>query len=215
MTTKAAAEASLARLQTDRIDLYQSHIDDQAVDLQETLEAYAQLIQQGKVRAIGASNYSGPRLREAIELARKEGLPIYQTLQPEYNLYDREQFETDQQPVCLELGIDVIPYFSLASGFLTGKYKTKADAAGKHRGSRVEKYFDERGLKILKALDEAAQQTGAKQASISLAWLMAQPTVLAPIASATTTEQLEDLLAAVDLTLSPEILDRLTQASAW
>jgi aryl-alcohol dehydrogenase-like predicted oxidoreductase len=211
----AGVEASLERLQTDHIDLYQSHVDDQAVDLHETLEAYAQLITQGKVRAIGASNYSGPRLREAVELAKKEGLPVYQTLQPEYNLYDREKFENDQQPVCKELGIDVVPYFSLASGFLSGKYKTKADAEGKNRWSRVEKYFDDRGLKILKALDEAAQQTGAKQASIALAWLMAQPTILAPIASATTTEQLEDLIAAADLTLSHDVLANLTLASAY
>ena len=210
-----AVEASLERLQTDYIDLYQSHVDDEKVPLDETLEAYAQLIQQGKVRAIGASNYSGPRLREAVSLAKREGLPVYQTLQPEYNLYDRQKFETDQQPVCQQLAIDVVPYFSLASGFLTGKYKTKADAEGKNRGSRVEKYFDDRGMKILRALDGASQQTGAKQASIALAWLMAQPTILAPIASATTLDQLEDLIAAATLTLPPEVLLNLTQASAY
>ncbi len=209
-----AVEASLTRLQTDHIDLYQSHKDDEAVPLDETLEAYAQLVQQGKVLAIGASNYSGPRLRQAVELARREQLPIYQTLQPEYNLYDRENFESDQQPVCKELGIGVVPYFSLASGFLTGKYKTKADAKGKNRGARVEKYFDDRGLKILKALDQAAQQTGVKQATIALAWLLAQPTILAPIASATSLDQLDDLLAAADLKLPAEILNHLTEASA-
>jgi aryl-alcohol dehydrogenase-like predicted oxidoreductase len=210
----AAAEASLQRLQTDRIDLYQSHTDDQAVDLHETLEAYAQLIQQGKVLAIGASNYSGQRLRQAVELAKKEGLPVYQTLQPEYNLYDREKFESDQQPVAKELQIDVIPYYSLASGFLTGKYKTQADARGKSRGARVEQYFTGRGVKILEALNSAARQTGAKPASIALAWLMAQPTILAPIASATTTDQLDDLLAAADLQLTPGILASLTEAGA-
>ena len=210
-----AVEASLTRLQTDHIDLYQSHKDDETVPLDETLEAYAQLVQQGKVLAIGASNYSGPRLRQAVELARREQLPVYQTLQPEYNLYDRQNFESDQQPVCKELGLGVVPYFSLASGFLTGKYKTKADAKGKNRGARVEKYFDDRGLKILKALDQAAQQTGAKQATIALAWLLAQPTILAPIASATSLDQLDDLLAAVDLKLPPEVLNQLTEASAF
>jgi aryl-alcohol dehydrogenase-like predicted oxidoreductase len=211
----AAVEASLTRLQTDHIDLYQSHTDDAEVPLQETLEAYAQLIQQGKVKAIGASNYSGARLREAIHLAKKEGLPVYQTLQPEYNLYDRHKFETDQQPVCEALGVDVVPYFSLASGFLTGKYKTKADAEGKNRGSRVEKYFDERGMKILKALDAAEKATGAKQATIALAWLLAQPTILAPIASATKPDQLEDILAATDFKLPDEVLTSLTEASSY
>ena len=167
------------------------------------------------MRAIGASNYTGTRLREALDLAVREGLPTYQTLQPEYNLYEREKFETEDQPVCKEFGVDVVTYFSLASGFLTGKYKTKEDAAGKNRGSRVEKYFDERGMRILKALAEAEQETGARQASIALAWLMAQPTVLAPIASATSVEQLADLTAAVELTLSEDVLRRLTEASAY
>jgi len=210
-----AVEASLTRLQTDHIDLYQSHVDDQTVPLDETLGAYRKLIEQGKVRAIGASNYSGARLREAVEIAQRDGLPAYQTLQPEYNLYDRQKFEQDQQPVAEELGIGVVPYFSLASGFLTGKYKTKEDTAGKNRGSRVEKYFDERGMKILAALDEVAKETGAAQATISLAWLLAQPTILAPIASATSVEQLEALVAAPELTLSDAALKKLTEASAY
>jgi len=210
-----AVEASLTRLQTDHIDLYQSHVDDQTVPLDETLGAYRKLIEQGKVRAIGASNYSGARLREAVEIAQRDGLPAYQTLQPEYNLYDRQKFEQDQQPVAEELGIGVVPYFSLASGFLTGKYKTKEDTAGKNRGSRVEKYFDERGMKILAALDEVAKETGAAQATISLAWLLAQPTILAPIASATSVEQLQALVAAPDLTLSEAALKKLTEASAY
>ena len=209
-----AVEDSLRRLKTDRIDLYQSHVDDESVPLDETLEAYQQLIQQGKVQVIGASNYSGARLREAIELAERGGLPVYQTLQPHYNLYDREKFEQDQQPVAEELRVGVIPYFSLASGFLTGKYKTTEDAAGKNRESRVIKYFDERGMKILKALEEVADETGAQQATIALAWLLAQPTILAPIASATSVEQLEALVAAPELKLSETALEKLNEASA-
>jgi aryl-alcohol dehydrogenase-like predicted oxidoreductase len=210
-----AVEASLKRLQTDHIELYQSHKDDEATPLQETLEAYQQLIQQGKVRIIGASNYKGDRLTQAIELARKHNLPVYQALQPEYNLYDRKAYEQDLAPVAKKLNLGVIPYFSLASGFLTGKYKTLADTKGKNRGSRVEKYFDERGEKILKALAEVAQHNNAKQASVALAWLLAQPTITAPIASATSTDQLESLFAAVDLKLDATALDKLNQASAY
>jgi len=210
-----AVEASLKRLQTDHIELYQSHKDDEATPLQETLEAYQQLIQQGKVRLIGASNYKGDRLTQAIELARKHNLPVYQTLQPEYNLYDRQAYEQDLAPVAKKFNLGVIPYFSLASGFLTGKYKTLADTKGKNRGSRVEKYFDERGEKILKTLAEVAQDSNAKQASVALAWLLAQPTITAPIASATSTDQLESLFAAVDLKLDSAALDKLNQASAY
>jgi aryl-alcohol dehydrogenase-like predicted oxidoreductase len=208
-------ETSLRRLKTDYIDLYQSHMDDETVPLDETLRAYQQLIEQGKVRMIGASNYIGARLREAVHLAKREGLPAYQTLQPHYNLYDREKFEQDQQPVAKELGIGVIPYFSLASGFLTGKYKSKEDSAGAKRETRVAKYFDERGMKILAALDEVANETGANVASVALAWLMAQPTILAPIASATSVAQLEALVAAPELALSKDALAKLTEASAY
>jgi aryl-alcohol dehydrogenase-like predicted oxidoreductase len=208
-------EASLKRLQTDHIDLYQSHKDDDTVPLQETLEAYQQLIQQGKVRVIGASNYTGPRLTEAMEVAEKHGLTAYQTLQPNYNLHTREDFETNLAPVAEKFALDVIPYFSLASGFLTGKYKTQEDAKGANREAQVGKYFDERGEKILKALNEVARDTGAKQASIALAWLLAQPTILAPIASATSTQQLESLVAAVNLKLDQASLDKLTVASAY
>ncbi len=210
-----SVEGSLKRLQTDYIDLYQSHVDDATVPLDETLRAYQLLIEQGKIRMIGASNYTGARLREAVELAQRESLPVYQTLQPHYNLYDRQGFEQDQQPVAKQLSIGVIPYFSLASGFLTGKYQTKEASAGATRESRVAKYFDERGMKILAALNEVAAETGAKVATISLAWLMAQPTILAPIASATSVAQLEDLAAAPNLTLSPEALAKLTAASAY
>jgi aryl-alcohol dehydrogenase-like predicted oxidoreductase len=208
-------EASLKRLQTDHIDLYQSHKDDESTPLEETLEAYQQLIQQGKVRIIGASNYKGDRLTEAIEVARQHNLPVYQTQQPEYNLYDRQDYEQDLAPVAEKFHLGVIPYFSLASGFLTGKYKTIEDTKGKNRGSQVGKYFDARGQKILKALDEISKQTHAKQASIALAWLLAQPTITAPIASATSTDQLESLFAAVDLKLDGDSLDKLTQASAY
>lgn len=209
------AEASLRRLQTDRIDLYQSHKDDESTPIAETLEAYQQLIQQGKVRVIGASNFKGARLTEALECGAQQNLPAYQTLQPEYNLYSRQQYETDLAPVAKKHGVGVITYFSLASGFLTGKYKTAESARGANRESRVLKYFDERGKKILKALDEVSQQTGAPHAAISLAWLLAQPTVTAPIASATSMRQLETLFAAVDLKLSEEHLKRLTDASAY
>ena len=210
-----AAEASLARLGVETIDLYQSHKDDAASPIDAALEAYAELIAKGKVRVIGASNYKGARLTEAIELAHRENLPVYQVLQPEYNLYDRQDYETDLAPVAARFSLGVIPYFSLASGFLTGKYHTLADTEGVSRGSRVTRYFDDRGRRILSALDEVAGATGAKQATVALAWLMAQPTVTAPIASATKTEQLDDLMAAVDLELSDEHLQSLTQASAY
>ncbi len=209
-----AAEASLARLGVETIDLYQSHKDDAASPLEATLEAYAALMQQGKVRVIGASNYKGARLTEAIELAQREHLPVYQVLQPEYNLYDRQPYETDLAPVAQRFGLAVIPYFSLASGFLTGKYHTLADTEGAARGSRVTRYFDDRGKRILAALDRVADETGARQATIALAWLLAQPTVTAPIASATKVEQLDDLMAAVDLTLTQDQLQSLTDASA-
>jgi aryl-alcohol dehydrogenase-like predicted oxidoreductase len=210
-----AVEDSLKRLQTDYIDLYQSHQDDPSTPIDETLSAYRQLIQQGKVRLIGASNFKAPRLREAVEIAKRENLPVYQTLQPEYNLYDRADFETNLQPVAKELSLDVIPYFSLASGFLTGKYKSKDDSKGANREARVAKYFDDRGEKILAALEAVSAETGASQATISLAWLLAQPTILAPIASATSTKQLDALLAAPSLKLSPDALDKLNHASAY
>lgn len=207
-------EASLRRLQTDWIDLYQSHQDDETTPIQETLEAYDQLIRQGKVRIIGASNFSGSRLAESIECSRQMNLPAYQTLQPEYNLYSRQQYEKDLAPVAKKYGLGVIPYFSLASGFLTGKYKNPEDAKGANRESRVVKYFDDRGRRILKALAEVAEQTGAQKAAISLAWLLAQPTITAPIASATSVKQLEVLFTAADLKLTDDQIKLLTDASA-
>ena len=211
----AACEASLKRLGTDRIDLYQSHKDDEKTPLDETFAAYQELIEAGKVLAIGASNYKGARLTEAMEVAMGAGVPAYTALQPEYNLYDREDYEQDLAPVVAQYGLGVIPYYSLASGFLTGKYKTKADAEGKARGGKVVKYFDARGERILKALAEVAGQTGAKEASVALAWLMAQPGITAPIASATSVEQLKDLAAAVTLKLSQAQVRVLTEASAY
>jgi aryl-alcohol dehydrogenase-like predicted oxidoreductase len=208
-------EQSLKRLQTDRLDLYQSHKDDDSVGLEETLEAYAQLIDEGKVRYIGASNYKGLRLEEAEELAEREKLPAYKTLQPEYNLHDRQEYEKDLAPVAEKYGLGVIPYFSLASGFLTGKYQSAEDAKGKNREGRVQKYFDERGMKILKALKKVSEEAGAEQAAVSLAWLLEQPTITAPIASATSTEQMEALFAAVELKLSTAQVAELTDASAY
>ena len=208
-------EQSLKRLKTDRIDLYQSHKDDESVPLEETLEAYAQLIDEGKVRYIGASNYKGGRLAAAEDLAEREKLPAYKTLQPEYNLHDRKGYEEDLAPVAEKYGLGVIPYFSLASGFLTGKYQSAEDAKGKNRETRVQKYFDERGMKILKALKTVSAETGAEQAAVSLAWLLEQPTITAPIASATNTQQMEALFAAVDLKLSAAQLALLTDASAY
>lgn len=210
-----AAEDSLRRLQTEYIDLYQSHRDDEGTPLEETLEAFQRLMEAGKVRMIGASNYKGARLTAAMEMAEKSGLPMYQTLQPEYNLYDRKEYETDLAPVAERFGLSVVPYVSLASGFLTGKYRSLEETKGKKRGSRVEKYFDERGMRILKALDEVAGETGAKQASVALAWLLAQPTVLAPIASATSVDQVESLFRALELRLTAEQMGQLEAASAF
>jgi aryl-alcohol dehydrogenase-like predicted oxidoreductase len=209
-----SVEDSLKRLQTDVIDLYQSHTDDADTPLQETLSAYDQLIKEGKVRAIGASNYKAPRLQEAEQTAQSHGLPAYTTLQPEYNLYDRQAYETDLAPVAEQFGLGVIPYFSLASGFLTGKYQSLEDTKGAKRAARVEKYFDDRGLRILKALKQVSEETGAQQASVALAWLLAQPTITAPIASATSVEQMDALFAAVDLKLSASQLSALTEASS-
>ncbi|SEB75749.1 aldo/keto reductase [Terriglobus roseus] len=212
---RAAVEASLRRLQTDYIDLYQAHIDDAEAPLEETLRAFNDLVQEGKVRTIGASNYDGRRLRAAEEVARNAGWQRYETLQPNYNLHTRQEYERDLAPVAAEFNIGVVPYFSLASGFLTGKYKTAADAEGARRSGMLGKYFDDRGLKILAALDSVSKHTGAKPASIALAWLLSRPNILAPIASATSIDQMDDLFAAADLELSAEQLSELSLASAY
>lgn len=208
-------DQSLRRLQTDHIDLYQSHMDDADTPLEETLEAYGRLIEQGKVRFIGASNYKGDRMAEAVELSEKAGLPVYRTLQPEYNLHDRQRYEEDLAPVAAKFGVGVIPYFSLASGFLTGKYETLEDARGAKREARLTKYFDERGMKILKALKSVAEEKSVEQASVALAWMLAQPTITAPIASATSVKQMQALFAAVELRLSEAELGLLTEASRY
>lgn len=208
-----AAEDSLRRLQTDYIDLYQSHQDDPQTPLEETLEAYAELIKQGKVRSIGASNYSATRLAEALRLSERDGLPRYESLQPNYNLYDRAEYEAELEPLCLKEGIGVISYFSLAKGFLTGKYRSADDLAKSARGSGVKRYLNERGFRVLAALDDVARHHNTSQASVALAWLMARPGITAPIASATSLEQLNDLVEATKLELDPASIEKLNQAS--
>jgi len=210
-----SADESLARLQTDYIDLYQSHTEDTETPLEETLEAYADLIKAGKVRAIGASNFKADTLRSSIEISREKGLPRYESLQPFYNLYDRAQFEGELEAVCRESQLGVIPYFSLASGFLTGKYRSEQDTVSRSRGSRVQKYLNPRGLRILDALDEIAKQYNATPAQISLAWLLAKPVITAPIASATSVQQLDELLNATRLKLDAAAVQKLEKASAY
>jgi aryl-alcohol dehydrogenase-like predicted oxidoreductase len=210
----ASAENSLRRLQTDYIDLYQSHVDDPDTPLEETLGAYAELIQQGKVRAIGASNHKADRLAAALATSKKFGLPAYQTLQPNYSLIERAEYESNLEPLCEREGLGVINYFPLAGGFLSGKYRSEADVAGKARARNVTKYLNERGFKILGALDQVAKKYNATPARISLAWLLARPSITAPIVSATNLEQLKDLVASVDLALDRESIEFLNQASA-
>jgi aryl-alcohol dehydrogenase-like predicted oxidoreductase len=211
---RTAVEESLARLQTDHIDLYQSHADDAATPLAETLAAYAELIAEGKVRAIGASNYSAPRLAEALALSTSRGLPRYETLQPLYNLVDRQPFEAELEPLCLRENIGVINFYGLASGFLTGKYRSEADLGKSPRGSRVKSYMTPRGMRILAALDEVAQTLNATPAQVALAWQMARPAITAPIASATSLVQLEELAQAARLRLSAQAIATLDAASA-
>jgi aryl-alcohol dehydrogenase-like predicted oxidoreductase len=210
-----SAEESLQRLQTDFIDLYQSHRDDPNTPVVETLEAFAQLIQQGKVRAIGASNFTAERLAESIAASRRNKWPRYETLQPNYNLYDRSGYESLLEPLCMKEGLGVIPYFSLASGFLTGKYHSQADAAQRPRAKMLEKYFNERGDRILKSLGQIARRLKATPAQVALAWLMARPSITAPIASATSLEQLQDLLAATRLRLTGPDIGVLDIASSY
>jgi len=208
------AEASLRRLQTDYIDLYQSHIDDSATPFEETLAAYQTLIDQGKVRAIGASNIAAPRLAEALGISAAKRLPRYETLQPHYNLYERADYERELEPLALKEKVGVIPYYALASGFLTGKYRSEADLSKSPRGGGAKSKLNERGLRILEALDEISASTGAKPASVALAWLMARPSITAPIASATNLDQLEELIAATRLRLDAEAIKQLDAASA-
>jgi len=210
-----SAEDSLRRLQTDHIDLYQSHADDQETPQEETLRAYADLVAQGKVRFIGASNHKGERLASALEVSRKLGMPRYESLQPNYNLYDRADYESQLEPVCEKEGLGVINYFPLGGGFLSGKYRTVADTANKARARNVTKYLNERGFRILDALDAVAKIANATPARVSLAWLLARPSITAPIVSATNTKQLDDLIAAVELKLDQASIEALNQASAY
>jgi len=210
-----AAENSLSRLETDYIDLYQSHRDDPDTPLDETLQAYAQLMEQGKVRAVGASNYSPERLSYALTLSRRHELPRYECLQTEYNLYDRAEYEERLEDVCIENGLGVLSYFSLASGFLTGKYRSAADVANKARGDFVKKYMNDRGLRILEALDQVAKELHAAPVKVALAWLIARPTVTAPIASATSLAQLKELIGATKLELDEASIGLLNRASDW
>ncbi len=196
-----SVEDSLRRLQTDHIDLYFSHIDDENTPFEETLRAYEQLIHQGKVRFIGASNHKGARLREALETSKRSNLPRYEVLQPLYNLMEREEYESDLAPVVQKYNLGVTPYFALASGFLTGKYRSESDLKGRARGTRVEKYLNERGLAVLKALDSVAQAHSSTPARVALAWLIQRPGITAPIASATSEKQLDDLVEATKLHL--------------
>ena len=210
-----AVEASLKRLRTDRIDIYFSHRPDDSVPQAETLAAYQRLIAAGKVRVIGASNFSATQLREALDLARTQGLPRYDILQPEYNLYDRGSYEGPLRELAMAEGIAVIPFYALAAGFLTGKYRREADLAQSPRGAGIaKKYLNPRGLRILAALDEVAARHGAQPGEVALAWLMARPGVTAPIASASRVEQVDGLVAATRLALTPDDITALDQASA-
>ncbi len=211
---RQAVHDSLNRLQTDHIDLYQSHDDDAGTPLEETMTAFAELIQEGKVRAIGASNFTAPRLAEALAVSTRLGLPRYETLQPLFNLVDRAPFEAELQPLCLAQGVGVINFFGLARGFLTGKYRSEADLGKSPRGGGVKGYLNPRGHRILAALDEVAAQQGATPAQVALAWQMAQPGITAPIASATRLNQLEELMGAARLSLDGAALAHLSQASA-
>ncbi|MDR2919416.1 MAG: aldo/keto reductase [Tannerella sp.] len=208
------AEASLKRLNTDYIDLYFVHYDDTSTPVEETLGAFAKLIEQGKVGYTGASNMSPERIKESLESGRKNDLPAYVCLEPAYNLYDRQAYERDYEPLIEQYGLGVISYYSLASGFLTGKYKTKTDLADKQRGGKVEEYLNGRGERIIKALNEVAAMYNATPAQIALAWIKERPSVTAPIASVSKHGQL-DILKSVDIHLSKEAMNMLNNASSY
>jgi len=207
-------EASLKRLKIDVIDLYQTHIDDTTTPVEETLETLGRLVKAGKVRALGASQYSPARLRESLEASKRLGLPRYETLQPEFNLYDRAQFEREYQPIAREFGLTVIPFFGLAKGFLSGKYRKAQDIEGRPRAAGLAKYFEgDRGMKILGALDEVSKRLNSTPAQVSIAWIMAQPTIAAPIVSVTSVRQLDEITGAARLKLDREALAALDKAS--
>ena len=209
-----AVEDSLKRLKTDYIDLYQSHRDDPATPVAETMEAHAALVKAGKVRAVGASNYTAARLKEALDASARAGIPRYDTLQPNYSLCERTEVEGDLQSLCVKESIGIIPYYSLASGFLSGKYRTEADAAGKARGAGVRKYINPKGFGILAAMDGVAKQTRATHVQVALAWLLARPAIAGPIVSATSTAQLAEILKSVDVKLDRDAIAALDKASA-
>jgi aryl-alcohol dehydrogenase-like predicted oxidoreductase len=210
-----SVEGSLKRLQVDCIDLYQAHEDDASVPLADTLGAFGRLIEQGKVRAIGASNYGANRFADALRVSAEHGLPRYESLQPEYNLMQRADYERVLEPLVRQEQVGVISYYALASGFLTGKYRSEADLAkSRARGGAVRRYLNPRGLGVLAALDRVAEHHGATPAQVALAWLIARPGLTAPIASATSIEQVNELLGAVKLGLSPDDIAQLDQASA-
>ncbi|WP_316757317.1 aldo/keto reductase [Pedobacter aquatilis] len=208
-------EHSLSRLQTDYIDLYFSHFDDETTPVEETLSAYETLIRAGKVRWVGASNFSADRLKESLLSSAANDLPKYQVYQPGYNLFDREEFERDHEKICLEHDLGVVTYYSLASGFLTGKYRSEDDLNKSQRGGGVKKYLNERGFKILKALDEVADKHHVEQASVALAWLIYHPSITAPIASVTDLSQLKSFTEAANLKLTPEDISLLDKASIY
>ena len=210
-----AAEGCLKRLRIDCIDLLQTHFDDEVTPPEETMAAYAQLIAQGKVRAVGVSNISPARLKASLAASSKLGIPRYESLQPNYNLYDRADFESQYTPLCRAEGLGVITYYSLAGGFLSGKYRSAEEAAkNRARGGKVKGYFDARGLRILAALDAVAARLNAAPAQIALAWLIAQPVITAPIASATSLAQLNEIMQAPRLNLTSEDMTALNAASA-
>jgi len=211
---RKAVDASLKRLQTDYIDLYQSHWDDPETPFEDTLGTYKELIDAGKVRAIGASNLTPERLTEALDVAKKHNLPRYETLQPLYNLYDRSGFEDGLEAICRDNEIGVIPYYALAAGFLTGKYRSADDLGQSARGKSVEKYLTDRGSRIIAALDEVARSVDATQAQVAIAWLIAHPSITAPIASATRLTQLGELITAAELKLRDSDIALLNKASA-
>lgn len=215
MNIRQAVEGSLKRLQTDHIDLYQAHEDDASVPLADTLGAFGRLIEEGKVRAIGASNYSADRLADALAVSKQHHLPRYETVQPEYNLVSRDGYEAELEPLARRENLGVIPYYGLASGFLTGKYRSEADLAkSSARGGAVKKFLNPKGLGVLAALDQIATAHQATPAQVALAWIMARPGLTAPIASATSVEQLRELLAAAELKLGAEEIATLDRASA-
>jgi len=209
-----AVEDSLLRLQTDYIDLYQTHWDDNITPVNETLEAYSQLVKQGKVKWVGASNLSPERLKKSLEASKKYGYPSYQSFQPEYNLYDREGYEKEIEPICLQNNIGVITYYSLASGFLSGKYRSEIDLTKSKRGGGIKKYLNERGFKILRALDEVAKQNNTNPSSIAIAWVLSRRGITAPISSATSVEQLKELMKATEINLDDAAVELLNKASA-